>query len=288
MKNNGSYTFDDKQIVIITGASSGIGEASAVEFAKRQKQCVIVLVARNQDKLEQVADKVSKERASGNISKSDSGDKSECTAVVYPCDVSKQQEVEKMSKDVLDRFGKIDVLVNNAGFAVFKNISKTTTEEIESQLYTNFLGMVYCTKSFLPQMIQQQCGHIVNVASLAASFGLPGIGPYCASKFAMLGFSESLSHELKGSGVGVTVVSPITVRTRFFEKDESLHWVDINKPYVLDPQKVAKKVVDAASSSRFEIVVPASARIAVWAKHTFPWIVNLVIARAFKKLSKNT
>ena len=96
-------------------------------------------------------------------------------------------------------------------------MANLSIEEIESQMATNYFGMVYCIKNFLPSMIQQKSGHIVNVASVAASFGLPGIAPYCASKFAMLGFSEALKHELKGTGVGITVVSPIMVRTNFFD-----------------------------------------------------------------------
>ncbi|WP_394352538.1 SDR family NAD(P)-dependent oxidoreductase, partial [Candidatus Nitrosotalea sp. FS] len=137
-------------------------------------------------------------------------------AFAYACDVSNKDHVDKMGKTIIEKFGKVDVLVNNAGFGIYNTVEKTKVDEMESQMATNFLGMLYCTKTFLQTMLKQRSGHIVNVASVAASFGIPGMATYCASKFAMLGFSESLFHELKGTGVGVTVVSPIMVRTNFF------------------------------------------------------------------------
>ena len=89
---------------------------------------------------------------------------------------------------------------------IYGSVSDLSIEEIESQMETNYFGMVYCVKNFLPLMLKKNTGHIVNVASLAASFGLPGIASYCASKFAMLGFSEGLKHELKETDVDVTVM----------------------------------------------------------------------------------
>lgn len=120
-----------------------------------------------------------------------------------------------MSKIVLEKFGTIDILINNAGFAIYGSVFELSIDEIESQMKTNYFGMIYCIKNFLPHMLKKKSGHIVNVASVAASFGLPGITSYCGSKFAMLGFSEGLKHELKNSGVDITVVSPIMVKTNF-------------------------------------------------------------------------
>ena len=187
-----------------------------------------------------------------------------------------------MTEEVLEKFGRIDVLVNNAGFAIYGSVSELTVDEIESQMKTNYFGMVYCIKNFLPRMLEQKSGHIVNVASVAASFGLPGIASYCASKFAMLGFSEGLQHELKGTGVGVTVVSPIMVRTNFFDHP-SFEKMPKYSPTSLSPETVAKTVVKAASSSRLEIIVPSIVRGAVWAKHTFPYLINPILGSSFKK-----
>jgi short-subunit dehydrogenase len=256
--------FKDK-IVLITGASSGIGEASAIQFAKKGSD--IVLVARSMEKLQQVEKKISNFKTK---------------TLVCQCDVSDKSQVKKMAQEVLEKFGRVDVLVNNAGFAIYGSISDLTTEEIESQMKTNYFGMVYCIKNFLPKMLEQKSGHIVNVASVAASFGLPGIASYCASKFAMLGFSEGLQHELKETGVGITVVSPIMVRTNFFDHS-SFEKMPKYSPTSLSPETVAKTVLKAASSSRLEIIVPSIVRIAVWVKHTFPYLINPILSSSFKK-----
>ena len=131
-------------------------------------------------------------------------------------------------------------------------------------------------------MINKKSGHIVNVASVAASFGLPGIASYCASKFAMLGFSEGLKHELKGTGVGITVVSPIMVRTNFFDHP-SFEKMPKYSPTSLSPEAVAKAILKAANSSRLEIIVPSFVRGAVWMKETFPYLINPILGSSFKK-----
>ena len=253
------------KVVLVTGASSGIGREVAIEFAKKGAQ--IVLVARRRQNLEEIELQLRQFHTS---------------VLVCECDISDKLQVKKMSKVVLDRFGSVDILVNNAGFAIYDSVLNLTTEEIESQIATNYLGMVYCIKSFLPVMIEKKSGHIVNVASVAASFGLPGIAPYCASKFAMLGFSEGLKHELKGTGVGITVVSPIMVRTNFFDHPSFAKMPKYSSTS-LSPKTVAKAVLQAANSPRLEIIVPSFVRIAVWLKHTFPYILNPILGYSFKK-----
>jgi short-subunit dehydrogenase len=252
------------KIVVITGASSGIGAASAIEFAKRGAK--LALVARRKQKLDDVRQHLG----------------SSVEVIVCQCDVSQKSQVKDMAQDVLDKFGTIDVLVNNAGFAIYGRVSDLSIEQIESQMATNYLGMVYCTKHFLPKMLEKNSGHIVNVASVAASFGLPGIASYCASKFAMLGFSEGLRHELYGTKVGVTVVSPIMVKTNFFDHP-SFAKMPKYSPTALDAKKVARAVVSASTSSKLEIIVPSIVRGAIWAKHTFPFIVNPILGSAFRK-----
>jgi len=253
------------KIIVITGASSGIGEATAIEFAK--KGANIVLVARQKEKLLDVEKKLSK----FNIS-----------TLVIPCDVSKKSDVEQMRNSVIEKFNRIDVLVNNAGFAIYGYVKDLSIEEIESQMATNYFGMIYCTKNFLPKMIDQNFGHIVNVASVAGSFGLPGIASYCASKFAMLGFSEGLKHELKGTNVGITVVSPIMVKTNFFDHP-SFERMPKYSPTSLNSKTVAKAILKASNSSRLEIIVPSVVRGAVWLKHTFPYLINPILGSSFRK-----
>ncbi|NIP61724.1 MAG: SDR family NAD(P)-dependent oxidoreductase [Nitrosopumilaceae archaeon] len=252
------------KVVLITGASSGIGKAAAFEFAKNKAK--VILVARDQKKLDQTR---------SDLAKYDS------EIMTFPCDVSNKESVFKMTDSVLDNFKKLDILVNNAGFAIYQNVSDQSVGDIEQQMSTNYLGMVYCTKSFLPAMISAHSGKIINVASLAASFGVPKIAPYCASKFAMLGFSEALKHELKDSGVDVTVVSPIMVKTNFFDHP-SFSEMEYSR-FSLESQTVAMQIVKAAESSKLEITVPAIARLAVWSKHTFPFLVNPLVRKSFTK-----
>ena len=258
------------KVVLITGASSGIGKQTAIEFAKLGSN--IILVARRKNKLEQVENELKK----FNVN-----------TLVCTCDVSKKDQVEKMSKIVLEKFNSIDILVNNAGFAIYGSVYDLSINDIESQMETNYFGMIYCTKNFLPLMLEKKSGHIVNVASVAASFGLPGIASYCASKFAMLGFSEGLKHELSGTGVGITVVSPIMVKTNFFDHP-SFEKMPKYSPTSLNSKTVAKVIVKAANSSRLEIITPSIVRGAVWLKHTFPYFINPILGKSFKKQLDST
>ena len=254
------------KVVVITGASSGIGEASAIEFAK--KNANVVLVARRKEKLLQVQKKISKYTDS---------------TLICQCDVSNKLQVKEMSDAVLDRFGRIDVLVNNAGFVIYGKVNELSTEEIIAQMETNYFGMIFCTKAFLPQMLEQHSGHIVNVASVGASFSVPGVASYCATKFAMLGFSEGLRHELVGTGVGLTVVSPIMVRTPLFDHPSFDNFSKFSTGVSLSSETVAKTIIKASNSSRLEIVVPSVARAGIWFKQTFPYLINPIIGNAFRK-----
>ena len=259
--------FKDK-LVLITGASSGIGRQTAIEFAKQGAN--VILVARRKEKLKEVELELKQFKTS---------------VFVYQCDVSKKDQVEQISKQILEKFNSIDILVNNAGFAIFGTVSNLSIVEIEEQMQTNYFGMIYTIKNFLPAMLEQKSGHIVNVASVAASFGLPGIASYCASKFAMLGFSEGLKHELAGTGVGITVVSPIMVRTSFFDHP-SFENIPKFSPTSLDSKTVARAILKASRSPRLEIIVPQIVRSAVWIKNTFPFIVNPIMGKYFKKQLK--
>ena len=254
------------KVVLITGASSGIGKQTAIEFAKLGSS--IILVARRKNKLEQVENELKQ----FNVN-----------TLVCACDVSKKDQVEELSKIVLQKFDSIDILVNNAGFAIYGSVSDLSIDEIESQMETNYFGMIYCVKNFLPLMLKKKSGHIVNVASVGASFSVPGVSSYCATKFAMLGFSEGLKHELYGTGVGLTVVSPIMVRTPLFEHPSFTNFSKFSTGVSLSSETVAKTIIKASNSSRLEIVVPSVARVVIWFKQTFPFLINPIIGRIFRK-----
>jgi len=261
--------FQDKAVVV-TGASSGIGEQACLDFAKKGAR--VTLVARSKDKMEAIADKIKRNY--------------QTHALVVACDVSKKEQVLSMNKQVLDELGHIDILVNNAGFGIFGSVNELSIEELEEQISTNLLGTVYCTKAFLPSMLSRKRGHIVNVASVAGSIGIPGMASYCASKFGMLGFSQSLYHELKGTGVGVTVVSPITVKTNFFNHPSFKKTKPHYSPIGLSASHVSKAILRAANSRRLEIIVPFYVRGAVWFTQTLPYLINPIIGAAFRRQMK--
>jgi uncharacterized protein len=255
------------KVIVITGASSGIGKQVAIDFAKKGVKAVAI-VARNSDRLNELALEI----------------QNKCECFVCPCDVSDKSAVVSMASNVLEKFGNIDVLVNNAGYGILGKVELQSVEEMEAVTATNYLGMIYCTKAFLSSMLARKNGHIVNVASLAASFGIPGLAAYCGSKFAMLGFSESLSHELRGTGVGITVVSPVGVRTNFFDHPSFKKNKSWNTRYSLDVTTVSRSVLKASTSDRFEIVVPFFMRGAIWLKHTIPYVTNPIVGKSFRRM----
>lgn len=259
------------KVIVITGASSGIGRQAALDFINEDASS-IVLVARSESKLLELKRtlQVFNEPKRADI-------------VAFPCDVSKKEDVLRMGTQILERFGHIDLLINNAGYGEFGKVENQSIEEIEAVMRTNFFGMVYCTKVFLQSMLSRHSGHIVNVASLAASFGIPGMAGYCASKYAMLGFSESLYYELHGTGVRITVVSPIGVKTNFFNNQSFGNHKPNYTGFMLEPRTVSKAVLAAANSSRLEIIVPFYVRAGVWFKHTLPYVVNPLMGALFRR-----
>jgi short-subunit dehydrogenase len=270
-KRNTKSKFSGKA-VLVTGASSGIGKQAAIDFVDNGVQ-TIVLVGRSRTRLDELKETLQQNSAS--------------ESVVYSCDVSRKADVIKMGKEMMDKLGHIDILVNNAGFGLYDKVQDQSIEGIESITFTNYLGMVYCTKVFLGSMISNGAGHIVNVASVAASFGVAGLAAYCASKYAMLGFSEALHHELHGTGVGITVVSPIGVKTNFFNHESFAHRIPNYTGFMLEPKAVSKAILAAANSPRLEIMVPFYIRAGVWFKHTIPYLVNPIVGSVFNRQLKN-
>ncbi len=255
----------ENKIVLITGASSGIGRCIVNDFSRFQLKSLI-LVARNQSKLDETASSI----------------KQDIEVLPVSCDVSNKEEVKRLGKEIHDRYGYIDILINNAGVGTFGRVETISIEEIERVSFTNYFGMIYFTKIFLNSMIERNTGHIINIASLAASFGIPGMAAYCGSKFAMLGFSESLSHELKRTGIKVSVISPIGVKTNFFNNEYFDHKYPMK--YMLDPEKVSKAVLRSIISGSFHTHVPAIAGLSIPFKYCFPAITDLIIDRQFRKI----
>ncbi|HKZ75741.1 MAG TPA: SDR family oxidoreductase, partial [Actinomycetota bacterium] len=186
-------------VVVITGASSGIGEATAIAFAKRGAK--VVVAARRLERLESLSDRI--ERAGGR-------------ALAVPVDVTNRDELAALPTVVAEAFGTADVLVNNAGIPGGGRFDELSYEQIERIVRVNVLGVMNGTRVFLPGMLKRGRGHVVNVASLAGRFAPPGTSVYTATKHAVVAFSEALNYETEPRGVLVTSVNPGFVRTEGF------------------------------------------------------------------------
>lgn len=178
------------QVIIITGASSGIGKALAFEYGRQG--AIVVITGRNQTKL----NKAAAELQAANIQE---------LAIV--CDSSSEEQTRKMIRDVVDRFGRIDLLINNAGISMRSMFETVDLQVLKQVMDINFWGTVYATHAALPYLKQSK-GGIIGISSIAGYRGLPVRTGYSASKFAMNGFLEALRTELIGTGVHVLTACP--------------------------------------------------------------------------------
>ncbi|HEX6844325.1 MAG TPA: SDR family oxidoreductase [Actinomycetota bacterium] len=191
------------RVVVVTGASSGIGEATAVAFAQRGAK--VVLAARRLERLEELAERIG--RAGGK-------------ALALRCDVGEPDEIQKLPGIVEELVGPTDVLVNNAGVPGGGRFVELSMEQIDRVVRVNLLGVLHGTRAFLPGMLGRGRGHVVNVASLAGRFAVPGASVYTATKHAVVAFSESLNFDTEPRGVLVTTVNPGFVATEGFPQDD--------------------------------------------------------------------
>ena len=187
----------DGKVAIITGGNSGVGAATAELFAKEGAK--VVITARRVDKLEEVAAKI--REAGGEV-------------LPVPCDVSKNADVEAMVAKVVEAFGKIDVLVNNAGVleAGLKPIDTCTDEDLEYVLGINTKGCLYCTRAVVKEMIKNNYGSIINLDSVAGAFGTGGAS-YVTSKAAVIGLTKHTALRFTGTGIRCNSVNPSTIVT---------------------------------------------------------------------------
>ncbi|HET7235888.1 MAG TPA: SDR family NAD(P)-dependent oxidoreductase [Actinomycetota bacterium] len=221
-------------IVVVTGASSGFGERTALRFARAGSS--VVLAARRLERLEALAERIA---AHGG------------RALAVRCDVTVPGDIERLRDSTLEILERCDVLVNNAGIAGGGEFRDVDVEQLDRVIATNLTGLVLCTKAFLPSMLERRRGHIVNVASLAGRFAPPGAAVYAATKHGVVAFSESLYHELHGTGVLVTSVNP------GFSPTEGFPMRGTPTPILLDPDRVARTIVDVVRRGRApEISIP--------------------------------
>jgi hypothetical protein len=249
-------------IALVTGASSGIGRQIALDLAA--SGATVIASSRSLDRLAETAAEITRHGGASEI---------------VECDVSDAAAVKRLVSGALAKFGRVDILVNNAGFGGYEPLAETPIETIETMLRTNYLGTVYCTREVLPSMIARRSGAVVNISSVSGIIGTPEMAPYCASKFAQIGFSESLYHELKPHGIHVAVVCPGPVRTNFRRGfDERAP-----KPpefTVLDAADVSRAVMRAIEKKKFQVVLPRSLALICYLKGVFPGLVRFLTYHA--------
>jgi short-subunit dehydrogenase len=252
------------KIVVITGASSGIGAIMAQMLAVRG--AVPVLMARSERKLAEVSSRID-----GNHS-------------YYVLDVTDSRQVEETMEDVRKRYGRIDVLINNAGFGLFTAFHDAPLAEFEQMMDVNYMGLVRCTKAVLPSMLEAGSGHIVNIASMAGKVGSAKSSGYSATKHAVLGLTGSLRQELNGTGVSISSINPGPIDTPFFERaDPTGHYVNNIRWFMLKPERVAQRVLQAVERSIPEIDMPFIAGFSAKLYQLFPRLFDKI---AFKLLNK--
>ena len=241
--------FTDK-IVIVTGASAGIGRAAALAFAKRK--AIVVLVSRDLKKLESALAEVKKYSQD---------------SIAISCDVSNYSRVKSMVSDVLKKFNRIDILINNAGFGKASDFVNDDVRDLHEVMDTNYFGLAYCTKEVLSSMIENKSGNIVNISSVVGKFTFPGMPGYCASKFAVTSFSEALYSQLYKKNINVHIIFPGVTKTDFFMNDS---FPDNHGKAGDSPELVASVIIRAIEKNRFENFVRLRGKLVFLLSVLFP------------------
>ncbi|MCH7396528.1 SDR family oxidoreductase [Belliella sp. DSM 107340] len=243
--------------VLITGGASGIGRIMGRIVLGKGAELIIWDI--NLENLNNTVNELSK------IGKT-SG---------YQVDISKLEEIKSTAEETKTIHGKIDILINNAGIIVGKYFTEHTYRDIQTTMDINTLAPMYITNEFLPGMIEANSGHICNIASSAGFISNPKMSVYAASKWAMIGWSDSLRLEMKQQkkNIGVTTVTPYYISTGMFDGVKSL-------VPILNPEKVAKKIIKAIESNRIILSMPWSMRFVRFFQGIFPiWLFDWFVGK---------
>lgn len=257
--------------VLVTGGSSGLGKAIAAEFARRGAG--VMIAARGQEALDVAAAEI---RAASNA-----------TVATIVADITRQMDVERMIAEALKQFGRLDVLVNNAGRSSRGELRHTTEDDLSAMLALNVIGLARCTRAALAPLLAAR-GSVVNIGSLAAKAASRYMGPYAASKHAVAAYSQQLRLELAAEGLHVLLVCPGPIagsKPRDYSPEELARLpASARKPGAgvkvgrISPTKLAAKIVTACERRKPELVVPAKARLLFAIAQLSPrlgdWLIN--------------
>jgi dehydrogenase/reductase SDR family protein 7B len=254
------------KVVWITGASSGIGEGLAYELARRG--AVLVLSARREDLLATVRERC--ERSDQHM--------------VLPLDLTATESLHPAAARVLERFGHVDILINNGGISQSGTVAETSLEVARRIMEVNYMGTVALTKAVLPAMLERGRGHIVVISSLMGKLGTPLRSAYAASKHALQGFFDCLRAEVHDRGVHVTVISPGYVRTDITKNaltaDGSTYdEIGAGQSKAMSPEEFARKCVDAIARRTPEAMIGGTEVWAARLEPFFPWLYRYLVRR---------
>lgn len=259
------------KVVLITGGSRGLGFAMAREFANHGAR--LVICARDQYELDLASQDLEAQGAE---------------VLAVRCDVARQGEVEEMIRKALERFGTVDVLVNNAGIISVGPLEEQRREDFEEAMAVIFWGAVNPTLAVLPHMLERGRGHIANITSIGGRVSVPHLLPYNCAKFAVVGFSEGLRAELAKDGVCVTTVVPGLMRTgsymnAFFKGKHRAEytWFSLSSTSPLttmSAQRAARAVVDAVRDGDSEVVLTPQAKLLSLFHGLFPGVTTDILA----------
>ncbi len=256
-----------KKTAIITGASSGIGRAAAIALAKEGYR--VVLAARRLEKLQNLAESI---RSRGG------------EALSIRTDLGDSRLIEDLVKGALDATGRIDLLVNNAGFGRLIWLEEQDLEkDIAAQIQVNLTGSLQLTRAVLPTMLAQQSGQIVFISSVAGFVGVPTYSIYSASKYGIRGFAQSLRRELRGKGIQVSVVYPGAVATEF-DRHAGVDWKTTRVTpgwLLLSAEDVAEEIVRVVQRGKNRVILPRVMNLAIWGNIFFPGLVGWLLSRSF-------
>ncbi|QWI74454.1 SDR family oxidoreductase [Bacillus mycoides] len=280
----------NKKIAIITGASSGFGLLTTLELAK--KDYFVIATMRNLEKQIDLISQATKLDLQQNIK-------------VQQLDVTDQGSIHNFQL-FLNEINRIDILINNAGYANGGFIEEIPVEDYRKQFETNLFGAISITQLVLPYMRKQKSGKIINISSISGKVGFPGLSPYVSSKYALEGWSESLRLEVKPFGIDVALLEPGSYNTNIWEVGKQLaeNQSDTTSPYkeymdkiqkhinngndtLGNPMDVANKIVEIAEARRTTLRYPIGkgVKFMIFVKKVLPWrLWEFLVLRSFKKM----
>lgn len=255
------------RVAVITGAGSGIGRALALGLAG--EGCSLALVDFDKKGLEET-----QKLLAGSSVK----------VTIHTADVTDRSRMESLPEEIIKQHSRINLLINNAGVGLYKTVADVPIEDIEWVMDINFWGVVYGCKSFLPYLQREDESHIVNVSSLLGFISIPKLGPYSASKFAVCGFTEALWREMRGTGVGVSLVYPGAVKTnilnkaRFDSGDTEKSLKKVMARFGPTSEKAAKKIIKGIKRNKYRVRICIETYFMDWGKRFFPTLFSRMIS----------